>query len=137
MTRIECMAWTEDNNLFFYFRCSMDAIGRRLNCREQPKLICYLDDDDVAQKNDLIHFQEIFSKKRSQTPKLHKFKTLADFYSLFGTQVSLAPTPGKNTVYGIDNIDISECTLIYEKYWFSSNTLLKFHFTVEFLVDQN
>ena len=37
---------------------------------------------------------------------------------------------GKITVYGIDNTDISECILIYQKYWFSSNSLLKFQFTV-------
>ena len=37
---------------------------------------------------------------------------------------------GKITVYGIDNTDISECILKYQIYWFSSNSLLKFQFTV-------
>ena len=27
---------------------------------------------------------------------------------------------GKNTLYGIDMTEVSECELIYQKYWFSS-----------------
>ena len=30
------------------------------------------------------------------------------------------PPPGKNTLYGIDITEVSECKLIYQKYWFSS-----------------
>ena len=35
-------------------------------------------------------------------------------------------TLGKNTVYGIGITDASECILIYQKYWFSSKSLLKY-----------
>ena len=37
---------------------------------------------------------------------------------------------GKITVYGIDNTEVPECILIYQKYWFSSNRILKFQFIV-------
>ena len=32
---------------------------------------------------------------------------------------------GKNTLYGIDITEVSECKLIYQKYWFSSKKFLK------------
>ena len=48
------------------------------------------------------------------------------FLELYGAVSSVGQdkmkekTFGKNTLYGIDMTEVSECELIYQKYWFSS-----------------